>query len=181
VGTHKLNALLQNFFEDKALPTLQMPRNRWDKEVEVFFRKGSKVIMARNDYQLNVFNGETGLITDMDTEEGHIEVDFGDRRVTFPPELTNRKYDAYREEWVEYTYDPRKELYLAYALTTHKTQGSEYENVIYIMNRSHYGLLNRRNFYTAITRAKKHVTVVTEARAIQTALRFVDSQPMKGK
>ena len=69
-----------------------------------------------------------------------------------------------------YFINPQKDLDLAYCITTHKSQGSEYDRVCYIMNRSRSFLLNRKNLYTGISRARKHVTIITDAKSINLSL-----------
>jgi exodeoxyribonuclease V alpha subunit len=69
-----------------------------------------------------------------------------------------------------YYMNPQKDLDLAYVITTHKSQGSEYQRVCYIMNKSRSFILNRKNFYTAISRAKTHVTVISDAAALNLSL-----------
>jgi exodeoxyribonuclease V alpha subunit len=62
--------------------------------------------------------------------------------------------------------DPRKDLDLAYAITTHKSQGSEYKNVVYILNKSNLFMINRRNTYTAVTRAREHVYLIADQKGL---------------
>ena len=66
--------------------------------------------------------------------------------------------------------NPQKDLTLAYVITTHKAQGSEYDEVFYVINKSRPFQLNKKNFYTAVSRAKKKVTVITDQRALQLSL-----------
>jgi hypothetical protein len=68
-------------------------------------------------------------------------------------------------------YDPRKSVDLAYCMTTHKSQGSEFDTVIYVMCKSHAWMLDRNNFYTAVTRAKHKVIVISDSKAIGYAMR----------
>lgn len=68
-------------------------------------------------------------------------------------------------------YDPRKQIELGYAITTHKAQGSEFETIIYCICAGQAYLLNRRNLYTAVTRAKHHVIIVTDRRAMGLSMR----------
>jgi exodeoxyribonuclease V alpha subunit len=65
---------------------------------------------------------------------------------------------------------PQKDLDLAYAVTTHKMQGSECDHVCYVLNRSAISLCCRRNFYTAVTRARKSVTLITDTKALSVSL-----------
>ena len=160
IGQIKLNQLIQqNVWGEKLYEAVILPRSKWDK-VDLMVMVGEKVIWKKNDYNLEIFNGETGIIQALAND--CISIDFGDRTVDVPP-------------WIEYTaadgsikgYDPRVNIYLAYALTTHACQGSEYQHVIYVMDRSAWGLLIRGNFYTGLTRARKKAWVVSDQAALQ--------------
>jgi exodeoxyribonuclease V alpha subunit len=113
-----------------------------------------------------MLNGEVGRILDID-DYGVLEIDFGDRVVELPPRIAD--YSLRRQ--FHYHYDPRKAIELAYALTTHKCQGSQYDNIIYIMASCAFFNLSRPNFYTGITRAAKHATIITDHRSLSTSLK----------
>lgn len=106
------------------------------------FRVNDKVIHTVNNKDLNVFNGEMGIVTHK--TDRLLEVEFKDRKVTYPMSLTYQ-------------------LELSYAITVHKSQGSEFENVIFFVNKSQ--ITNRNIIYTAITRAKKKVLVIAESQS----------------
>lgn len=113
---------------------------------------GDKVMQVRNNYELDVFNGDTGIITKFAVEAGEIEVDFSDRKVIYPlDEIDN--------------------LTRAYATTVHKSQGSEYPAIVLAMLPQHYMLLQRNLLYTAVTRGKRMVIVVGDPKAIGSAVR----------
>ncbi|MFZ3481811.1 AAA family ATPase [Sphingomonas sp. 3-13AW] len=121
---------------------------------------GDKVIQLENDYDRNIFNGDTGTIISIDTDiAGHAvrsHVDFGGSIQTFEGRhLTN--------------------LALAYALTIHKSQGSEYQAVVIPVTTSHYAMLKRTLLYTGVTRAKRLCILVGTKRAIQIAINEEDS------
>jgi len=160
IGQVALNQAIQKLLKgDQMYEAVLMPREKWDKN-DLFVVTGDKVIWKKNEYNLGIFNGETGIIKDLDND--CVTVDFGDRVVSVPP-------------WIEYTtpdgqikgYDPRVNIYLAYALTTHSCQGSEYQHVVYVMDRSCWGLLIRGNFYTAVSRARKKAWVISDNAALQ--------------
>lgn len=160
IGQIALNQLIQkHVWGEKLYEAVILPRPKWDK-IDLMVMVGDKVIWKKNDYSLEIFNGETGIIRALAND--CISIDFGDRTVDVPP-------------WIEYTaadgsikgYDPRVNIYLAYALTTHACQGSEYQHVIYVMDRSAWGLLIRGNFYTGLTRARKKAWVVSDSAALQ--------------
>lgn len=113
-----------------------------------------------------MLNGEVGLVINIG-DDGTLEIDFGDRVVELPPRI--REYHMQRR--YHFVYDPRKVIDLAYALTTHKCQGSQYDNVNYIMAACAFFNLSRPNFYTGVTRASKSVRVFTDQRAYGTSLR----------
>lgn len=162
VGTHALNGGLQPMFHESMAGAVSIPRTTWDAKTPYFAKVGDKIIWTKNDYNLNIFNGESGVIKQIH-DDGTLEIDFGDREVAVPPVVTYFLHG--QEKW----YDPRKVIYLAYAITTHKSQGSEYDHVIYILNKSVYMMLNRANFYTAVTRARKSVWLITDPQSMQTA------------
>lgn len=195
IGTLKLNGLLQTKFHPHADYT-PLPRHKWSKEKDLQVAVGDKVIMTTNHYDLRqeeerfyleddfdqfgepckvkhfikpdadqaIFNGEMGLITAI-SDAGEISIDLGDRVVTVPPELPWRTPDG----MIAFL-DPRMDIELGYAVTTHKAQGSEYEEVIYAMTRFAMYNLCRSNFYTGIMRARKCVTVVTDQKSLSISL-----------
>ena len=115
------------------------------------FRIGDRVIQLRNDYRKNVFNGEIGQVESVSAEEGILRVKF-DSVVELPS-----------SEW--------DQIALAYAITVHKSQGSEYEWVVIPLVTQHAMLLDRPLFYTAVTRARRGVILVGQSRALALALR----------
>lgn len=117
-------------------------------------RVGDKVMQVRNDYERDVFNGDVGVIAGArrdDDDEPIVEVDFDGRRV---------RYEA----------DALGELELAYAVSVHKSQGSEYPAVVIPLLMQHYLLLQRNLLYTAVTRGKRLVVLVGAERAIRRAV-----------
>jgi len=110
---------------------------------DVIFRLGDKLIVGKNNYQTLCFNGETGEI-----------VDIG------PACLTLRMEDAQGERLVDYEREDWPQLQLAYAITSHRAQGSEWDNVVVVVSQSHYMMLQRNLLYTALTRARKRAVIV---------------------
>lgn len=162
IGTFALNGGLQPMFHDTMAGAISLPRSKWEEKTPIFVKETDKVIWTKNDYNLSIFNGETGVITRIN-DDGSLEIDFQDRTVAIPTIV------VYHDRGVEKWYDPRTTIQLAYAVTTHKSQGSEYEHVIYVLNKSAFMMLNRPNFYTAVTRARKRVFLVTDPQSMQTA------------
>ena len=152
LGVERLNEILQ---------TVLNPRDAKKPEKETpsgIFRQGDKVMQIKNNYQLEwevrdrygipvdkgtgVFNGDIGFIREINTFAETVTVEFDDRRM------------------VEYDFKLLDELELAYAVTIHKSQGSEYPAVLIPMLAGPKMLMNRNLLYTAVTRAKKCVTIV---------------------
>lgn len=130
IGTRELN----NFIQDKL-----NPRKTYKPEIKVkdkVFRVGDKVMQIINNYEINVFNGESGKIVAIDNRYPHkVVVDFGDRAVIYAGDLISQ-------------------LTLSYAITAHKAQGDEFGIVIMPIHSSHSIMLNRNLIYTSWTRAK---------------------------
>ena len=114
-------------------------------------RTGDKVMQVRNNYDLEVWNGDIGRITHIDDEEQRLHVTFDGREVA---------YDLAAID----------ELTLAYACSIHKAQGSEYPCVVIPLHTQHYVMLQRNLLYTGITRAKRLAVLVGETRALATAV-----------
>lgn len=164
-GTTRANPSIQMRFNSVG-PMLRL--NRFDSaEAPLAVRAKDKFIWVRNDYKLNLFNGEIGYVDWVDSDAGELGIVTGNRAVVIPPRI--KTYDMFAGHIINY--DPRKQIELGYAITTHKAQGSEFETVIYCMSRSQVWLLNKRNFYTAVTRAKKNVILITDRRAMSLSMR----------
>lgn len=174
VGSYKLNASIQSMLRPNA-EWFELARHPWDQKRPVRVTVGDKVVVTKNLYNiqgndgsLGVFNGETGIIKAI-SRWAEIEIDFGDRIAVLPPEQVVRIGDAVK------TIYPHRELALAYALTTHKCQGSEYEAAVYVMNKSQFRMLNRANLYTGITRARHHVTLISDVQSVARACSNTDT------
>jgi exodeoxyribonuclease V alpha subunit len=164
-GAGRVNPSIQMRFNSKG-DMLRL--DRFDKkEAALAVRARDKFIWVKNDYKLDLFNGEIGYIDWVDADAGELGIVTGQRAVVIPPRI--KMYDSYRGCVINY--DPRKQIELGYAITTHKAQGSEFDTIIYCMSRSQAWLLNRRNFYTAVTRAKKQVVIITDRRAMGLSMR----------
>lgn len=127
------------------------------------FKRGDKVLWTKNDYNLEIFNGTLGLVIDFDEESGSIICNFDGKDREIPSTL-----EAFNPTTGErYTYDPRNYLMLGYAITTHKAQGSQFDNVLYVLSNSRAA--TRQNVYTAVTRAKSRLTILNVAGALSDA------------
>lgn len=155
IGVERLNGILQNFLNPPS-----PKKKEWSGDTRIF-REGDKVMQIRNDYQLEweitgnyniaiekgvgVFNGDVGIIKDINDWAKTITVEYEEgRKVVYP-------------------FASLDELELAYAITIHKSQGSEYPAVVMPIMEGPKMLMNRNILYTAITRAKKCVTMVGDA------------------
>jgi exodeoxyribonuclease V alpha subunit len=146
VGVGNLNARLQAALNPPS------PKKVERRLAGRTFRVGDRVIQHRNNYTLNVYNGDIGRIHAIDVPGQSLHVKVDDRLV--------------RYDWSE-----ADELSLAYAISVHKAQGSEYPVVVVPIMTTHYMLLLRPVLYTAVTRAKKLVVLVGSRRAISIAVR----------
>jgi exodeoxyribonuclease V alpha subunit len=116
------------------------------------FRVGDKVMQLRNDYERGVYNGDTGVVAGVDLDEGSLTARFDEREVTFEGADLD-------------------DVVLAYACTVHKAQGSEYPAVVVALLTAHFVMLSKNLLYTAVTRAKRLVVLVSDPRALELALR----------
>lgn len=142
-GVDNLNQLIQERFNPPAEGKAEL------KGKNVVFRVGDKVMQKHNDYEKGVFNGDMGEIFAIQKD---------------------MVYVRYPEQDVKYEGQEVDEITLAYAITVHKSQGSEYHTVIMVLVNSHAIMLQRNLFYTAVTRAKRKVILVGTKRAVQTAV-----------
>ncbi len=147
-GAENLNTLLQNELNPSG-PELR--RAGW------IYRLNDKVMQIRNNYDKEVFNGDIGRVISVDPEQNEIAVLFDDRSIP---------YDA----------PDLDELVPAYAISVHKSQGSEYPAVILPLLTQHYMLLQRNLVYTAITRGKKLVVIVGTRKALGIAIHNTKTQ-----
>ncbi len=113
---------------------------------------GDKVMQLENDYDREVYNGDVGRVTAIDQRAQTLEVTMDGRRLTYAADELDR-------------------LAIAYAVTVHKAQGSEYPAVVLPLLRQHGRMLRRNLLYTAITRARRLVVLLTEPEALERAVR----------
>ncbi|MSQ93432.1 MAG: ATP-dependent RecD-like DNA helicase [Gemmataceae bacterium] len=146
LGVKNLNLQLQAILNPpEAQEGPEVARFGWS------FRVGDKVMQTRNDYQKEVFNGDVGRIAKIDENDQELTVDYDGRAVT-------------------YEFDELDEVTLAYALTIHKSQGSEYPAIIVPLHTQHYLLLQRNLLYTAVTRGRKLVVLIGSRKALALAV-----------
>jgi exodeoxyribonuclease V alpha subunit len=109
-------------------------------------------MQIENDYDKDVFNGDLGLVTAVDLDDGALTADFDGRAV-------------------RYTFDELDRLSLAYAVTIHKSQGSEYPAVVILLTMQHFPMLRRNLVYTGVTRGQRLVVIVGQKKALAMAVR----------
>lgn len=159
LGVERLNQVLQQYLNPSS------PDKKEKEYHNYIFREGDKVMQIKNNYQLTweiksrygittengtgIFNGDTGIIKEINLFAEQVTVEFDEGRM------------------VEYTFNQLEELELAYAITIHKSQGSEYPAVVMPLLTGPKMLMNRNLLYTAVTRAKNCVTIVGSQNMVQ--------------
>lgn len=143
IGCTELNARMQAALIDPSSPSIQQGGILW--------KVGDKVMQLSNDYELDIYNGDIGRLIEIDKENEKLGVMFEDRLV-----------------WIPFL--RLSDLRHAYAITVHKSQGSEYPVVILPVMTQHYLMLQRNLLYTALTRAKQLVVIVGTANALNIAI-----------
>ncbi len=169
LGYFNLNNILQNIFNPMPVPA---PAEDVFICNGVQFRLYDKVIQKRNNYDLDVFNGDTGYIINIDYTAKSLTVDFSNygNFGDFAKDKNIAESEAKKE--VKYDFlDVYDNISLAYALSIHKAQGSEFNNVIILFHQAHYLMLKKNLLYTAITRGKKNVVIFGTFKAFNIAVR----------
>jgi exodeoxyribonuclease V alpha subunit len=144
MGTQALNELLRQHLNPDPPASLLRGQTR--------LSLGDKVMQIENDHEREVYNGDIGRITAVDPQAQTLEVTMDGRPLSYAAEEIDR-------------------LVLAYAVTVHKAQGSEYPAVVVPLLRQHGRMLRRNLLYTAITRARALVVLLTEPDALERAVR----------
>lgn len=153
LGTHNLNLQIQKSINPPSDIKKQMTLG------ERIFRVGDRVIQTRNNYDLGVFNGDIGEIRDMNLEEMNCQIYYHGHQQTF-----------------EYSRENLSDIQLAYSITIHKSQGSEFQAVIIPVATQHFKMLFRNLIYTGLTRGKKLVFFVGSRKALAMAIETVDQK-----
>ncbi len=144
LGTRSLNVELKKRLNKNEGP--QVSKFGWD------FGAGDKVIQTVNNYDKEVFNGDIGTICSIDMEESELLIEFDGRQVA-------------------YDFSELDELSLSYAASIHKSQGSEYPAVVVPLAMQHFTMLERNLLYTGVTRGKKLVVIIGQAKALAMAVK----------
>lgn len=143
LGVKSLNADLQGLLN---------PSTQKISRFGLTFAAGDKVMQTINNYDKDVFNGDMGIIQSIDMDEAMLKINF-DGNV------------------IDYDFNELDEITLAYAVTIHKSQGSEYPVVVIPLVTQHYMMLERNLLYTAVTRGKKLVVIVGQKKALSIAIK----------
>ncbi|MBR6233124.1 MAG: AAA family ATPase [Erysipelotrichaceae bacterium] len=134
-GIDSLNYSLQEAFNPKD------PYKKEKKSGKYIYRENDKILQLKNRPNDDVYNGDIGILEDIDDKEKSLMVNYSGTYVFYP-------------------FEELDDISLAYALSVHKAQGSEYQAVYFIFNRNNYHMLNRNLIYTAISRAKKKLVII---------------------
>ncbi len=154
LGTENLNSLLQKELNPPSKDKKELKRSGF------VLREGDKIMQIRNNYDMDwytengytgsgIFNGDMGTVEQINVRSGIVRILFD------------------KEKIVEYPFDQLEDLELSYAITVHKSQGSEFTAVVIPMHQCHKNLMSRNLFYTAVTRAKKLVALVGREDVVQ--------------
>lgn len=145
VGTRHLNGVLQQLLNPPSPDKVEIARGG------MVLREGDRIIQLTNNYDRLVYNGDLGIVAVIDTTEQEVTIRFDERDVT-------------------YDYADLNEIALAWSISVHKSQGSEYSVVILPIYMTHYVMLSRNLIYTGLTRAKKLAVVIGPSKAIALAV-----------
>ena len=151
VGTRNFNRVLQQLINPPSPNKAEITRGG------MTLRVGDRIIQLKNDYNREVFNGDMGVVSAIDTTEQEVTVQFEGRQVN-------------------YDYADLNEVALAWSISIHKSQGSEYPVVILPLYMQHYLMLSRNLIYTGLTRAKKLAILVGTKKAIALCVRQLKEQ-----
>jgi len=157
IGTNELNRILRNFMRKKIINELKLIHEDFEDYIDIDenlygFALGDKVIQIENNYDKDVYNGEIGYVSAIDSEYGNVYVSFDGNKTIH--------YSDYEIDQIDF----------AYALTVHKFQGSESPVIIIPIVMQHYIMLYRNLIYTAVTRAKRKLILIGSRKAIDLAI-----------
>ncbi|MEN8153192.1 MAG: ATP-dependent RecD-like DNA helicase [Acidobacteriota bacterium] len=142
LGINNLNRMIQENFN---------PNDFILKSEKLTLKKFDKVMQLKNNYDKEIFNGEHGTLKEYDKQNNRIYIDF-------------------EGNIIEYTKDEFEEITLSYAISIHKSQGSEYDYLILVLSPAHSVMLNRELLYTAVTRAKKKIFLISDEDTLKKAI-----------
>jgi len=151
LGVAELNRRLQEALNPAA------PHRAELRSGDLTLREGDRVLQVVNNYDKEVFNGEIGRITRVDADERYVIV-------------------AFEDQDVGYDQQDLDQLQLAYAMTVHKSQGSEYRCAVIVMHSAHYVMLRRNLLYTALTRAEELAVIIGNSQGVMRAAGNAEEQ-----
>ena len=155
-GTFELNRLIQSWLNPQGENADKVATSSGQT-----FYKGDKIMQIKNNYDKDIFNGDIGFVTQVDLAGGFLMASFDGRQIT-------------------YYFDELDEIQLAYAMSIHKSQGSEFPAVILPLHQSQYLMLERTLLYTAMTRAKKLLILLGQKKAFHMAIANANSHERTG-
>jgi exodeoxyribonuclease V alpha subunit len=186
-GVAVINRLLSEHYNPHAVAMCEEDLIRIALEDGTDLRIGARVLCTKNDYQRNVRNGDTGVIESMVMERDKRGEPRPKVLVRLDPDETTAREALEAQEagtappqtqLVEYSFtQAREQLSLAYAMTIHKSQGSQYPWVVVVCHSSHARMLSRRLIYTALTRASEGVVLVGDRAGLERAVNNAQEQP----
>lgn len=150
-GIDRLNQMIQERFNPEPFLV---------KKEKTAFKRLDKVMQLRNDYEKEVFNGDQGIVQDYDRDENTLIVNFDGLMV-------------------EYSGEELDDLTLSYTISIHKSQGSEYDIIVLVLLPGHAVMLNRELLYTAVTRARKRLLLLSDEATVRRAC--ANSMPLQRK
>lgn len=146
LGVDKLNEVLQNKLNPGLVP------GQYVNHKGLSFKKGDKVTQRKNDYGLSMYNGDSGLVADVEELKGRLII------------------ASYDKTLKKYPYAKLDNLSLGYCITIHRAQGSEWDKVTLVLPKYSMGMLSNRLLYTAITRAKKDLSIYCDVEVLKSAI-----------
>ena len=149
IGIDSLNKVLQEALNPAAIDKTEVQRGGQT------FRTGDRIIQLKNNYNKDVYNGTIGHVLGIDRKD-------------------EKLFALFHGRTIEYDFDELDEIRLAYAISIHKSQGSEFRCVVLCLVNAHYIMLRRRLIYTAVTRARERCVILGDRRALQMAIRNVN-------
>jgi exodeoxyribonuclease V alpha subunit len=157
-GTNHLNAAMQHAFNPRGQLVIKHP---WQQ-----LRVGDRVIQTKNNYRIGVFNGEVGFIPDHVGPGVVVAYEKLEK-----PQYTTKDHELNTNNYYRYTVKDAEELLLAYAITVHRGQGSQWPIVVVVCHSDHSNMLTRQLLYTAVTRTQKRLFIVGDKAGLSRALR----------
>jgi exodeoxyribonuclease V alpha subunit len=151
LGIDQINLALQSALNPDPSKSFMKSGTKWGI--------GDRVVVLKNNYEKEVFNGDLGYIKKIDLEEEELSVAFD------------------RGHSVSFSFEEARDLQLAFCISIHKSQGSEFPAVVIPLSTQHFRMLRRKLIYTAITRGKKLCVLIGSRRAFQIALKNFQEQP----